>query len=176
MTQRITGQRFRQRKLSTKQNIPVVREHEIEKLDDDEASRHIPKVETGVEKGEEIVSLPTSRFGHSLSIFVATTAMHLRCILSLYRTILFRLTYITSKCADTDHCDRSIICRPSFLRHRQQPMALLAVRSLNCTSRHQKQPQVICSMIGCIQSALHSLRRTSVSLLQWKIPQDAHTA
>ncbi|KAL1650655.1 Enhancer of polycomb-like protein 1 [Didymella pomorum] len=54
MTQRVTGQRFRQRKLSTKQNIPVVREHEVEKLDDDEASRHIPKVETGVEKGEEI--------------------------------------------------------------------------------------------------------------------------
>ncbi|KAJ4379112.1 Enhancer of polycomb-like protein 1 [Didymella sp. IMI 355093] len=54
MTQRVTGQRFRQRKLSTKQNIPVLREHEIEKLDDDEASRHIPKVETGVEKGEEI--------------------------------------------------------------------------------------------------------------------------
>ena len=66
MTQRITGQRFRQRKLSTKQNIPVLREHEIEKLDDDEASRHIPRVETGVEKGEEIVSLPTRRFGHSL--------------------------------------------------------------------------------------------------------------
>ena len=66
MTQRVTGQRFRQRKLSTKQNIPVLREHEIEKLDDDEASRHIPKVETGVEKGEEIVSPATSRFGHSL--------------------------------------------------------------------------------------------------------------
>jgi hypothetical protein len=57
MTQRVTGQRFRQRKLSTKQNIPVLREHEIEKLDDDEASRHIPRVETGVEKGEEIVTL-----------------------------------------------------------------------------------------------------------------------
>ncbi|KAF1361965.1 hypothetical protein EJ07DRAFT_109140 [Lizonia empirigonia] len=54
MTQRVTGQRFRQRKLSTKQNIPVLRENEVEKLDDDEASRHIPKVETGVEKGEEI--------------------------------------------------------------------------------------------------------------------------
>src|SRR5690242_2728729 len=63
MTQRVTGQRFRQRKLSTKQNIPVLREHEVEKLDDDEASRHIPKVETGVEKGEEIVSLCASHFG-----------------------------------------------------------------------------------------------------------------
>ncbi|KAF2854364.1 hypothetical protein T440DRAFT_486929 [Plenodomus tracheiphilus IPT5] len=54
MSQRVTGQRFRQRKLSTKQNLPVVREHEVEQLADDDASRHIPKVETGVEKGEEI--------------------------------------------------------------------------------------------------------------------------
>ena len=56
MTQRATGQRFRQRKLSTKQNLPVLRENEVEKLPDDDAQRHIPKVETGVEKGEEIVS------------------------------------------------------------------------------------------------------------------------
>ncbi|KAF2263854.1 hypothetical protein CC78DRAFT_260928 [Lojkania enalia] len=54
MTQRLTGQRFRQRKLSTKQNLPVLRENEVEKLVDDDAARHIPKVETGVEKGEEI--------------------------------------------------------------------------------------------------------------------------
>jgi len=54
MTARATGQRFRQRKLSTKQNLPVVREQDVEQLADDDASRHIPKVETGVEKGEEI--------------------------------------------------------------------------------------------------------------------------
>ncbi|CAI6333507.1 unnamed protein product [Periconia digitata] len=54
MTQRVTGQRFRQRKLSTKQNLPVLREKDIEQLADDDATRHIPKVETGVEKGEEI--------------------------------------------------------------------------------------------------------------------------
>ena len=58
MSQRVTGQRFRQRKLSTKQNLPVVREHEIEQALDDDAQRNIPKVETGVEKGEEIVSTP----------------------------------------------------------------------------------------------------------------------
>jgi hypothetical protein len=56
MTQRVTGQRFRQRKLSTKQNFPVVREHEVGQLGDDDASRHIPQVATGVEKGELIVS------------------------------------------------------------------------------------------------------------------------
>ncbi|KAF1946995.1 hypothetical protein EJ02DRAFT_334642 [Clathrospora elynae] len=54
MTQRVAGQRFRQRKLSTKQNLPVVREHEVEQHADDDASRNIPKFETGVEKGEEI--------------------------------------------------------------------------------------------------------------------------
>ncbi|KAK8171540.1 enhancer of polycomb-like-domain-containing protein [Phyllosticta citrichinensis] len=54
MTQRITGQRFRQRKLSTKHNLPILREGEIEGFADDEAQRHIPRVETGVEKGEEI--------------------------------------------------------------------------------------------------------------------------
>jgi enhancer of polycomb-like protein len=68
MAQRQTGARFRQRKLSTKQNLPVLREHEVEKLVDDDASRHIPKVETGVEKGEEIVSpfpYALSRFRHT---------------------------------------------------------------------------------------------------------------
>lgn len=56
MTQRSTAQRFRQRKLSTKQNLPILREKDIDDLGDDDATRHIPKVETGVEKGEEIVS------------------------------------------------------------------------------------------------------------------------
>jgi hypothetical protein len=57
MTARQTGQRFRQRKLSVKQNLTIVKEHEIETtILDDEAQRNIPKVETGVEKGEEIVS------------------------------------------------------------------------------------------------------------------------
>jgi enhancer of polycomb-like protein len=57
MTARQTAQRFRQRKLSVKQNLQIVRAHEIEtNVLDDEAQRNIPKVETGVEKSEEIVS------------------------------------------------------------------------------------------------------------------------
>ena len=68
MTQRVAGQRFRQRKLSTKQNLPVVREHEVEQLADDETARHIPRVETGVEKGEEIVSLAASSLRHVISV------------------------------------------------------------------------------------------------------------
>jgi hypothetical protein len=56
---RVTAQRFRQRKLSTKQNLTVLRENEVEQQLDDDAQRHIPKVETGVEKGEEIVSFAT---------------------------------------------------------------------------------------------------------------------
>ena len=75
MTARVTGQRFRQRKLSTKQNLPVVREHEVEQLADDDASRHIPKVETGVEKGEEIVSSRYTLFGlHFFERDFATTS------------------------------------------------------------------------------------------------------
>lgn len=46
--------RFRQRKLSTKQTLQILREDQVEKIDD-EAQRNVPKVETGVEKGEEIV-------------------------------------------------------------------------------------------------------------------------
>lgn len=49
------GARFRQRKLSTKQSLQILREDQVEKIDDD-AQRNIPKVETGVEKGEELVS------------------------------------------------------------------------------------------------------------------------
>jgi hypothetical protein len=82
MTQRVTGQRFRQRKLSTKQNLPIVRENEVEQLADDDASRHIPKVETGVEKGEEIVSSRFTPFGfhsyrgkHRGDIKASTTEM-----------------------------------------------------------------------------------------------------
>lgn len=57
MTTRATGQRFRQRKLSTKQNLQVIREHELEQTADDDATRHIPRVETGVERNEETVRL-----------------------------------------------------------------------------------------------------------------------
>lgn len=90
MTARATGQRFRQRKLSTKQNLPVVRESEVEQLADDDASRHIPKVETGVEKGEEIVSRASPLLAftspalhntiHILTSFLGTpsTGRHLR--------------------------------------------------------------------------------------------------
>ena len=60
MTQRVTGQRFRQRKLSTKQNLQVLREHEVDVNLDEEAQRNIPRIETGVEKGEEIVSTSNS--------------------------------------------------------------------------------------------------------------------
>lgn len=51
------GARFRQRKLSTKHPLQIVREHEIETFAiDDDPQRHIPHVETGVEKAEETVS------------------------------------------------------------------------------------------------------------------------
>jgi hypothetical protein len=61
-SQRVAGQRFRQRKLSVKQNLAIVREKEVEISFDDEARTHIPKVETGVEKAEEVVSPSISIF------------------------------------------------------------------------------------------------------------------
>jgi len=48
--------RFRQRKLSTKQVIAIVREADLDQVVDDEASRNVPRIESGVEKAEEIVS------------------------------------------------------------------------------------------------------------------------
>lgn len=56
MTARVAGQRFRQRKLSVKQNLAIIREEDIVDNLDDEAQRNMPKIETGVDKGEEIVS------------------------------------------------------------------------------------------------------------------------
>ncbi|KAI9721444.1 MAG: hypothetical protein M1812_002206 [Candelaria pacifica] len=47
------GARFRQRKLSTKVALAIVREDQVDKVDDD-TQRNIPRVDTGVEKGEEI--------------------------------------------------------------------------------------------------------------------------
>ena len=47
--------RFRQRKLSTRQTLQILKEDQVESIDE-EAQRNVTKVETGVEKGEEIVS------------------------------------------------------------------------------------------------------------------------
>lgn len=47
--------RCRQRKLNTRQPLPIRHEHQIDEADD-EAQRHVTKIDTGVEKAEEIVS------------------------------------------------------------------------------------------------------------------------
>ena len=47
--------RCRQRKLNTRQPLPIRQEHQIDEADD-EAQRHVTKIDTGVEKAEEIVS------------------------------------------------------------------------------------------------------------------------
>lgn len=57
MTRSGAGNRFRQRKLSTKQSLAVLRENQIDSVDDD-AQRNIPPIETGVERQEEIVRCP----------------------------------------------------------------------------------------------------------------------
>ena len=52
----MTSRHVRQRKLNTKAPLRILREGEFEDTYDDESQRNIPQVETGVEKGEEIVS------------------------------------------------------------------------------------------------------------------------
>ncbi|TGZ82688.1 hypothetical protein EX30DRAFT_384020 [Ascodesmis nigricans] len=52
MTRR-SDTRFRQRKLSNKQSLAVLRESQYDAVEDD-AQRNIPQIETGVERGEEI--------------------------------------------------------------------------------------------------------------------------
>ncbi len=47
--------RFRQRKLSPRQTLQILREDQGQGVHD-EAERNVVKFETGVEKGEEIVS------------------------------------------------------------------------------------------------------------------------
>ena len=56
MSLRNNARHVRQRKLNTKQGLRIIRENEIEDAPDDESQRNIPAVETGVEKGEEVVS------------------------------------------------------------------------------------------------------------------------
>jgi hypothetical protein len=59
MTRSAVGNRFRTRKLSTKQTLAVLRENQIDSVDDD-GQRNIPQIETGVERQEEIVRCPLS--------------------------------------------------------------------------------------------------------------------
>ncbi|KAI9830970.1 MAG: Enhancer of polycomb-like protein 1 [Phylliscum demangeonii] len=54
MTRGGAGARFRQRKLSTKQSLQILREDQLDHQIDDEQQRHVLKVDTGVEKAEEI--------------------------------------------------------------------------------------------------------------------------
>ncbi|EME43328.1 hypothetical protein DOTSEDRAFT_72667 [Dothistroma septosporum NZE10] len=54
MSTRGQARHVRQRKLNTKQPLRIIRENEIEDAIDDESQRHIPQVETGVEKNEEV--------------------------------------------------------------------------------------------------------------------------
>lgn len=57
MASRATGARFRQRKLSTKHPLQILREDELVDTfhDEDDSTRQVTQVETGVEKAEETV-------------------------------------------------------------------------------------------------------------------------
>ena len=51
----VTSSRYRTRKLLPKALLPIVHEAQLDAIDE-EAQRNVPAVETGVEKGEEVVS------------------------------------------------------------------------------------------------------------------------
>ena len=55
MTRPVAGQRFRQRKLSTKVALPILREEDLDGSNLDGEPQSANKVETGVEKHEETV-------------------------------------------------------------------------------------------------------------------------
>lgn len=56
--------RTRPKKLTSKASIPIVREHEIDALED-EIQASLQQIETGVEKAEESVSLPITPYAAS---------------------------------------------------------------------------------------------------------------
>ena len=70
----VASQRFRQRKLSTRHALQVIKgEKELETLDGDQQAT--PKVETGVEKHEETVSFPIFLHPVILLLFQLTFAL-----------------------------------------------------------------------------------------------------
>ena len=58
MSSRASGARFRQRKLSTKHPLQVIREEDLADVfgHENDPAQHIPRFETGVERSEETVS------------------------------------------------------------------------------------------------------------------------
>jgi len=58
MASRAAGARMRQRKLNTKGSLQIIREDDLlDSLpDEDDITRQVPRVETGVERAEETVS------------------------------------------------------------------------------------------------------------------------
>ena len=55
------SQAFRQRKLNYRQALPILRDDQIEDFED-EIQRNVPKIDTGVEQGEQNVCALNFRF------------------------------------------------------------------------------------------------------------------
>ena len=71
-TRTTNGRHVRQRKVNTKQLLRIIREADIEDAPDDEAQRHIPEVETGVDKAEEIVREPDLPCSYLVVVLLTT--------------------------------------------------------------------------------------------------------
>ena len=122
MSSRAAAQRFRQRKLSVKQTLAVLRESDVDQLANNDAARNMPKVESGVEKGEEVVCFAfAGRLGHIMSCFLALFPESLVVCLP-YRNPVRHEHVI-------DHIlFRSITYKPSSLPRRPKPPAATSPR------------------------------------------------
>ena len=68
----LRGHNVRTRKLNPRASLPIIREQDLDGLDDD-AQRNVPALETGIEKHEETVSLILFCIYHSQPLLFCTS-------------------------------------------------------------------------------------------------------
>lgn len=147
--------RTRPKKLTSKASIPIVREHEID-LIDDEIQSTLQQIETGVEKAEESVSVPNEPLIFSL----IPACDHV--IASPKRHEIF--TVLTSRRAP----HRNSICKPQSMLPRKAKTRMLIFRLARSSS-------VTFHMPSCILRSSRSRRHTSASPPQWRTVADVRT-
>lgn len=149
---RVAGARFRQRKLSTKQNLPVVRENEVEQVTDSDPSHRLQAVETGVEKAEEIVS-------HAIPIRANTS-------------YILKSHFMASRSLPSVLCHNFLTFHRNTISKQSSLLQRLVGRLHNFTSRHQRLCKALYSMSVCTQNTLHNLRPISASPPLLRIHRD----
>ena len=142
--------RIRTRKLNTRTNLSILRQEDLQELDD-EAQRNVPTVESGVERAEEKVGIPFHRSLRPSPVFVFLPPVATEFRLSFCRSVI-------NKPRDLTPNNRNTTCRPHSQHHKQLP---LEVKSLKYTSRLQMRCRVRSTMTDCILLSISSLSRIS---------------